>query len=60
MIDLLGLVIFAVIVGIGLLDLQSGLGPIAMYRSPAGARLAAVDSGDRGDGNQPEKPAPTR
>ena len=60
MIDLLGLVIFAVIVGIGLLDMRSGLGPFAMYRSPTGPRLAAVDTGDRGDGNQPEKPAPTR
>ena len=60
MIDLLGLVIFAVIVGIGLLDLKSGLGPFAVYRSPTGARLVTVDTGDRGDGNQPEKPAPTR
>jgi hypothetical protein len=32
-IDLLGLVIFATIIGIGLLDLRSGLGPFALYRS---------------------------
>ena len=33
MIELLGLLIFATIVGIGLLDVKSGLGPFAMYRS---------------------------
>jgi len=33
-IDLLGMVVFATIVGIGLRDLRSGLSPFAMYRSP--------------------------
>ena len=60
MIDLLGLVIFAVIVGIGLLDLKSGLGPFALYRSPTVGRPSTADTGHRGDDNQPEKPAPSR
>ena len=59
MIDLLGLVIFAVIVGIGLLDLKSGLGPFAMYRSATvtGGRRRAPTPGRRGDDNQPRPPA---
>ena len=35
MIDLLGLVVFTTVVGIGLLDRKSGLSPFAMYRSAA-------------------------
>ena len=60
MIDLLGLVIFAVIVGIGLLDLKSGLGPFALYRSATAGRASTQDTGHRGGDNQPEKPAPSR
>jgi hypothetical protein len=58
-IDLLGLVVFTTIVGIGLLDLQSGLGPFAMYRSATvnGAGRQAPATGRRGDDNQPRPPA---
>jgi hypothetical protein len=61
-IEFLGLVIFATVVGIGLLDAKSGLSPFAMYRS---ATMAGVDrrahaTGRRGDGNQPRPPAPAR
>ena len=31
MVDLVGLVIFATIIGIGLLDVKGGLGPFATY-----------------------------
>jgi hypothetical protein len=34
-INLLGMVVFTTIVGIGLLDRKTGLGPFAMYRSAA-------------------------
>jgi hypothetical protein len=58
MIDLLGLVIFATIIGIGLLDLKSGLGPFAVYRSGA---VIGVDRQTpvtrRRDDNQPRPPA---
>ena len=60
MIDLLGLVIFMVTIGIGSLDMRSGLGPFAMYRSAAGERHSTTDTSHRGDDNQPEKPTPTR
>ena len=62
MIDLLGLVVFTTIIGIGLLDLKSGLGPLAMYRSATvtGVRGQAAATGRRGDENQPRPPAPAR
>ena len=59
MIDLLGLLVFLTIVGIGLLDMQSGLGPFAMYRSAtvtSGHRWART--GPRGDDNQTRPPEP--
>jgi hypothetical protein len=61
-IDLLGLVIFAVVIGIGLSDVRSGLGPFAMYRSAteAGVRRRTPATGHRGNDNQPNPPAPTR
>jgi hypothetical protein len=61
-IDLLGMVVFATTVGIGLLDLRSGLGPFAVYRSPSltGLDLRAPVTERRGDGNQPKPPAPAR
>ena len=60
--DLLGMAVFATIVGIGLLDLSSGIGPFAMYRSPtmAGVHLRAPVTERRGDGNQPKPPTPAR
>jgi hypothetical protein len=59
MIDLLGLVIFATIIGIGLLDLKSGLGPFALSRSGPviGVDRQAPVTGRRGDDNQPRPPA---
>ena len=62
MIDLLGLVVFATVISIGLLDLKSGLGPFAMYRSAAvtGVRRRAPATGRRGDDNQPRPPAPAQ
>jgi hypothetical protein len=61
-IDLLGLVVFATVISIGLLDLKSGLGPFAMYRSGAviGLDRQASVTGRRGDDNQPRPPAPAR
>jgi hypothetical protein len=61
-IDLLGLVVFATVISIGLLDLKSGLGPFAMYRSGAaiGVDRQAPVTGRRGDHNQPRPPAPAR
>ena len=61
MIELLSLVIYATVVGTGLLDMKSGLSPFAMYRSVtvAGGRSAPA-TGRRGDGNQPTPPAPAR
>jgi hypothetical protein len=58
-INLLGLVIFATIIGIGLLDLRSGLGPFALYRSDAviGVDRQTPVTGRRGDDNQPRPPA---
>jgi hypothetical protein len=58
MIDLLGLVIFATIIGIGLLDLKSGLGPFALYRSGAviGVDRQTPVTRRRGDDNQPRPP----
>jgi hypothetical protein len=61
-IELLGMVIFATIIGIGLLDLKSGVSPFAMYRSAtvAGLRRQAPGTGRRGDDNQPRPPASAR
>jgi hypothetical protein len=62
MIDLLGLVIFGAVIGIGLLDAKSGLSPFATYRSVAVAdvRRRAPATGSPGDDNQPRPPAPAR
>ena len=62
MIELLGLVIYATVVGTGLLDMKSGLSPFAMYRSVTGAGVgrSAPATGRRGDGNQPTPPAAAR
>jgi len=51
--------IFATIIGIGLLDLRSGLGPFALYRSDAviGVDRQTPVTGRRGDDNQPRPPA---
>jgi hypothetical protein len=61
-IDLLGLVVFTTIVGIGLLDLKSGLSPFAMYRSATviGVGRQAPVAGRRGDDDRPRPPAPSR
>jgi hypothetical protein len=61
-IDLLGMVVFATVISIGLLDAESGLGPFAMYRSATvtGVRRRAPATGPRGDDNQPRPPAPAR
>jgi hypothetical protein len=61
-VELLGLVIFATVVGIGLLDVKSGLSPFAMYRSAAviSARRRASAVGHGGDDNQPRPPTPAR
>ena len=62
MIDLLGLVVFITIISIGMLDLKSGFGPFAMYRSEAviGVDRQAPVTGRRGDDNQPRPPAPAQ
>ena len=62
MVDFVGLVIFATIIGIGLLDVKSGLSPFATYRSAAatGGRRRAAATEHRGDDNQPRPPAPAR
>jgi hypothetical protein len=61
-IDLLGLVVFTTVVGIGLLDRKSGLSPFAMYRSAAvtGVRRRASATGRGGGDNQPRPPAPAQ
>ena len=50
-VEFIGLVIFATIIGIGLLDVKSGLSPFATYRSAAvtGGRRRAPATGHRGD-----------
>ncbi|MDT7581460.1 MAG: hypothetical protein QOK35_2724 [Pseudonocardiales bacterium] len=59
-IELLGLVIFATVVGIGLLDMKSGLSPFAMYRAstPTDLRRHPSTTGRPGDGSQSTPPAP--
>jgi hypothetical protein len=61
-IELLGLVIFATIISIGLLDLKSGLGPFAMYRSGAVINVDRQSpvTGRRGDDKKPRPPAPAQ
>jgi hypothetical protein len=61
-IELLGVVIFATVIGIGLLDVRSGLNPLAKYRSATviGVHERASAPGDRGDDNEPRPPAPAR
>lgn len=62
MIELLGLVIFATVVGIGLLDRESGLSPFAVYHSSMtpDSRRHPSTTGHRGDGTQSTPPAPAR
>lgn len=62
MIDLLGLVVFGAIVGIGLLDARSGLTVFAMYRSVdvTDLRRRVPLTARRGGGNQPMPPTPTK
>jgi hypothetical protein len=62
MIDLLGLVVFVTIVGIGLLDRRSGLTAFAIYRSAdvTDLRRRAAVTERRGGGNQPLPPTPTK
>ena len=59
MIDLLGMVLIATIVNIGLIDLKSGLSPFAVYRRPsvAGVNLQAQVTERPGDGSGPKPPA---
>jgi hypothetical protein len=61
-ITFLGLVVFATIVGIGVLDGRSGLGLFARYSSASltgvGRSTSTIKRG--GDGNQPKPPAPAR
>jgi hypothetical protein len=61
-IDVLGSVVFATIVGIGVLDMRSGLSPFATFRSAGMTDLRwrppLTERG--GDGNQPRPPAPAR
>jgi hypothetical protein len=61
-INFLGFIVFAMIVGIGLMDRRSGLSVFAMYRSASvtGVRRRASLTERRGDGNQPRPPAPAR
>jgi hypothetical protein len=61
-IDFLGLVVFMTVISIGLLDLKSGLGPFAMYRSGAviGVGPQAPGPGRHGDDQQPRPPAPAQ
>ena len=62
MINFLGLVVFATVISIGLLDRRSGLSVFAMYRTASviGIRRRAPLTKRRGDGNQPRPPAPAR
>jgi hypothetical protein len=61
-IDLLGLVVFGAIVGIGLLDARSGLTVFAMYRSVdvTDLRRRVPLTERRRGGNQPMPPTPTK
>jgi hypothetical protein len=61
-IDFLGMVVFATIVGIGLLDGRSGLSVFAVYRSPtvAGVGRWLPMTERRAGGDQPKPPAPAQ
>ena len=61
MIDLLGMVVFGTIVGIGLLDGRRGLSVFALYHS-AGitGRQGRAPKTKRGGENRPEPPTPAR
>ena len=61
MIDLLGMVVFGTIVGIGLLDGRRGLSVFELYHSAGvtGRRPAPNTKRDGGE-NQPQPPAPAR
>ena len=61
MIDLLGMVVFGTIVGIGLLDGRRGLSVFALYHS-AGmtGRQGRAPKAKRGGENRPEPPTPAR
>jgi hypothetical protein len=60
-IDLLGMVVFGTIVGIGLLDGRRGLSVFALYHS-AGmtGRQGRAPKAKRGGENRPEPPTPAR
>ena len=60
-IDLLGMVVFGTIVGIGLLDGRRGLSVFELYHSAGvtGRRRAPKTKRDGGE-NQPQPPAPAR
>ena len=62
MINLLGIVVFGTIVGIGLLDVRRGLSVFALYHSAGvtgGQRRAPKSKRDGGE-NQPKPPTPAR
>jgi hypothetical protein len=61
-IDLLGLVVFATVISMGLLDLKNGLGLFAMYSAAAmtEVRRPAPATGRHGDDNRPGPPAPAQ
>ena len=62
MIDLLGMVVFGTIVGIGLLDGRRGLSVFALYHSdgmPGGQERAPATKRDGGE-NQPKPPTAAR
>jgi len=61
MIDLLGMVVFATVVSIGLLDGRSGLSVFAIYRAPTASDVRRAPLTERGGGrNQPKPPAPAQ
>lgn len=62
MIDLLGMVVFGTIVGIGLLDGRRGLSVFALYHSAGvtGRQGRAPTTNRDGGENQPKPPTPAR
>jgi hypothetical protein len=61
-IDLLGMVVFGTIVGIGLLDGRRGLSVFALYHSAGltGRQARAPKTNRDGGENQPKPPTPVR
>jgi hypothetical protein len=60
-IDLLGMVVFGTIVGIGLLDGRRGLSVFALYHSSGmTGRQGRAPKAKRGGENRPEPPTPAR